>query len=78
VELSDAEHPDSAAVKGQIELVEPQEFTPQFHEPVTMADASARDIGRQTGDTTVWKYYLKTASYKHSLFFVLLVLGSVR
>jgi ATP-binding cassette subfamily C (CFTR/MRP) protein 1 len=72
VKLSETEYPDVPAVTKQIDLAEQPDFTPLFHEPLTMLDASARDIARQTGDSTVWKYYLKTASYKQSFFFVLL------
>jgi ATP-binding cassette subfamily C (CFTR/MRP) protein 1 len=72
VDLSDTEYPDSATVSKQIKLVEQIDFAPTFHQPVTVLDASASDIARQTGDSTVWKYYLKTAGYKHSLLFALL------
>jgi ATP-binding cassette subfamily C (CFTR/MRP) protein 1 len=72
VDISEMEYPDPADVTKRIELVEQADFIPKFHEPVTVIDASAHDIARQTGDSTVWKYYLKTASYKHSLLFVLL------
>jgi ATP-binding cassette subfamily C (CFTR/MRP) protein 1 len=66
------EYPDSITVAKRIELVEQADFTPIFHEPITVVDTSDHDIARQTGDSTVWKYYLKTASYKHSIAFVLL------
>jgi ATP-binding cassette subfamily C (CFTR/MRP) protein 1 len=72
VELSETEYPDLPTITERTNLVEQADFTPLFHEPLGTLDAAAHDIARQTGDSTVWKYYLKTASYKHSLFFVLL------
>lgn len=72
VEMLETEHAKSEPVPTNIGSAEQTEFTPVFHESVTVADASASDTARQTGDSTIWKFYLKTAGYKHSLTFVLL------
>ncbi|KAF2664072.1 P-loop containing nucleoside triphosphate hydrolase protein [Microthyrium microscopicum] len=59
-------------ISRQAQLMEHTDFTPVLHNPVMVNDASAQDISRQTGDGTVWKYYLKTAGYKHSVLFAIL------
>jgi ATP-binding cassette subfamily C (CFTR/MRP) protein 1 len=72
LELADTEYPDLAAVSRRIESAEQIDFNPTFYQPARLLDASASNVARQTGDSTVWNYYFKTASYKHSLFFVFL------
>lgn len=72
VDMFETEHAKSEPVPINIGSVEQREFMPVFHECIMVADASASDIARQTGDSTIWKFYLQTAGYKNSLIFVLL------
>lgn len=67
--------PDEAAVDHRVELADEVEFIPVLHQPVTVLDASANDISRQTGNSTIWKYYLETAGFRHACLFA--VLGAI-
>lgn len=71
-DFPESEYPDRDTTARRVEDAKEAEFTPVFHQTVMAQDASASDISRQTGDKTIWKYYLKTAGYKHSIFFAIL------
>jgi ATP-binding cassette subfamily C (CFTR/MRP) protein 1 len=71
-DIPESEVPDQAAVAHRIELTDEADFKPVLHQPATVLDASASDVSRQTGDSTIWKYYLQTAGFRHCCFFVFL------
>ncbi|VUC23771.1 unnamed protein product [Clonostachys rosea] len=74
-DIPESEYPDRDTTARRVEDAKEADFTPVFHQTVTVQDASASDISRQTGDKTIWRYYLKTAGYRHSIFFA--VLGAI-
>ncbi|KAH8596005.1 P-loop containing nucleoside triphosphate hydrolase protein [Bisporella sp. PMI_857] len=61
---------------GPSEKVNPKhqskDFVPTFYPPLTDVDLVAPDSTRQTGDSKIYKYYLRTMSLKHTLLFAFL------
>lgn len=72
VGMMETEHAKSNPIATNTNALEQPDSMPVFHAPVMVADASAEDTARQTGDSTIWKFYLQTAGYRHTLIFVLL------
>jgi len=66
-------HLDKGVMIERVDPVDSEEFVPRFHSLVTeIDDAVALDIARQTGDSTVYKYYFKTMGRNHVILFTIL------
>lgn len=63
---------EAATATNGVEVANSGDFIPVFHPATTEHEIVAPDTSRQTGDSKVYKFYLKTTGLKHTLLFVIL------
>ena len=69
---TDPDMREDIIIPHQIKPTAAERFVPTFHPSITEVDVVAPDIARQTGDSKIYKYYLKTTGIKHIMLFVFL------
>jgi ATP-binding cassette subfamily C (CFTR/MRP) protein 1 len=69
---SDSDFREKISMASHVAIVASEDFIPALHPLATDIDTASPDFTRQTGDATIYRYYLSTMGTKHVLLFVVL------